>query len=242
MPQRPVAPGPGWDADPGRVEGDWLAWCEAVEEQLGPDEDEPEDAAPWDVDIDALIAECRQITAEEASFAARVARLGLPGGTPIADGRRGPGQPGSAQRRPGEFRSRAAGFAAGMLLDTMPGCGALAGFAAEAAGDDDRYEGACDDEVAGAIAAWDRVEAWAAARKHAAAAEFIRRRPHPDCPPPDPAQLPEAWDESITAEVAGVLAESRWAADAMLGLAYDLEVKLPGTAAAFRDGTLRRSK
>ena len=64
-----------------------------------------------------------------------------------------------------------------MLLDVMPGCGALAGFAAEAAGDGDQYEGACDDEVAGAIAAWDRVEAYAAARKLAAAAEFIRRRP-----------------------------------------------------------------
>ena len=84
---------------------------------------------------------------------------GLPGGTPVADGRRGPGQPGSAELRPGEFASRAAGFGAGMLLDVMPGCGALAGFAAEAAGDDDRYEGACDDEVAGAISAWDRVEA-----------------------------------------------------------------------------------
>ena len=62
-----------------------------------------------------------------------------------------------------------------MLLDTMPGCNALAGFAAEAAGDDDRYDGAGDDEVAGAIAAWDRVEAHAAARKHAAVAEFIRQ-------------------------------------------------------------------
>ena len=62
MPQRPVAPGPGRDDDPGRAEEDWLAWCEAVEEQLGPDEDEPEDAAPWDVDVDALIAECREIT------------------------------------------------------------------------------------------------------------------------------------------------------------------------------------
>ena len=71
-------------------------------------------------------------------------------------------------RRPGEFASRAAGFGAGMVLDTMPGCGALAGFAAEAAGEDDRYAGACDDEVAGAVAAWDRVEAYAAARKHAA--------------------------------------------------------------------------
>ena len=99
-----------------------------------------------------MIAQCRDITAEEAAFAARAAARGLPGGTPVADGRRGPGQPGSAERRPGEFASRAAGFGAGMLLDVMPGCGALAGFAAEAAGDDDRYEGACDDEVAGVIA------------------------------------------------------------------------------------------
>ncbi len=57
-----------------------------------------------------------------------------------------------------------------------PGSGALAGFAAEAAGDDDRYDGACDDEVAGAISAWDRIEAHASARKHAAVAELIRWR------------------------------------------------------------------
>ena len=242
MLQRPVPPEPGRDGDPGRAEEDWLAWCEAVEEQLGPDEDEPEDAAPWDVDLDALIAECRQITAEEAALAARAARRGLPGGTPVADGRRGPGQPGSAARRPGEFGSRAAGFAAGMLLDTMPGCGALAGFAAGAAGDDDRYAGACDDEVAGAVAAWDRVEAYAAARKCAAVAEFIRRRPRPGSPLEGPAQLPQSWDESITAEVAGMLAESRHAADAILDLAHDLEIKLPGTKAAFHDGILRQSK
>jgi len=242
MPQRPVAPGPGRDDDPGRVEEDWLAWCEAVEEQLGPDEEEPEDAAPWDVDIDTLIADCRQVTAEEAALAMRAARRGLPGGTPVADGRRGPEQPGSAARRPGEFVSRAAGFGAGMALDVMPGCGALAGFAAEAAGADDRYAGACDDEVAGAIAAWDRVEAYAAARKHAAAAEFIRRRPEPGCAVQGTARMPEVWDESAAAEVAGVLAESRSAADAVLGLAYDLEVKLPGTRAAFYDGVLRQSK
>src|SRR5580692_3883056 len=246
MPQQLVPPGPGRDEDPGRAEEDWLAWCEAAEaegEPLDPDEEEPdEDAPPWDADLDAIIAECRRVTAEEAALAARAARRGLPGGTPVADGRRGPGQPGSAELRPGEFVSRAAGFGAGMLLDVMPGCGALAGFAAEAAGDGDRYEGACDDEVAGAIAAWDRVEAWAAARKHAAVAEFIRRRPRAGSAVEGAARLPADWDESITAEVAGVLAESRHAADAMLGLAYDLEVKLPGTAAAFRDGILRQSK
>jgi hypothetical protein len=249
MPQRPVSLEPGRDGDPGRAEEDWLAWCESVEDQLSPDDEEEPDegAAPWDVDLDALIAQCREITAEEAAFAARAVARGLPGGTPVADGRRGPGQPGSAVRRPGEFASRAAGFGAGMLLDVMPGCGALAGFAAEAAGDDDRYAGACDDEVAGAISAWDRVEAWAAARKHAAVAEFIRRRPRAGSAGEGSAvegaaRMPQDWDESITAEVAGVLAESRHAADAMLGLAYDLEIKLPGTAAAFRDGILRQSK
>src|ERR1700757_3232679 len=213
MPQRPVPPGPGRDDDPGRAEEDGVAWCEALVasgQALDPDEEEPdEDAAPWDVDLDAIIAECRQVTAEEAALAARAARRGLPGGTPVADGRRGPGQPGSAQRQPGEYLSRAAGFGAGMLLDVMPGCGALAGFAAEAAGEDDRYAGACDDEVAGAIAAWDRVEAYAAARKHAAAAEFIRRRPEPGCAVQGTTRMPEVWDESAAAEVAGVLAESR---------------------------------
>jgi WYL domain len=119
------------------------------------------------------VAECRRVTADEAAACARAARMGLDGGQPVDLARRGPGQPGSARRAPGEYLSRAAGFAAGMLLDVMPGCNALAGFAAEAAGDDDTYHGARDDEVAGAIAAWDRVEAHAAARKHAAVAEFI---------------------------------------------------------------------
>ena len=121
----------------------------------------------------------------------------------------------------------------------MPGCGALAGFAAEAAGDDDRYAGACDDEVAGVIAAWDRVEAYAAARKHAAVAEFIRRRPRAGCALEGLARMPQDWDEFVGRRAAGVLAESRPAADAMLDRAHDLEVKLPGTTAAFRDGVLR---
>src|SRR5438477_12639740 len=88
MLQRPVSPEPGRDDDPGRAVEDWLAWCESVENQLDPDEDEPaEDFAPWDVDMDAIIAECREITAAEAAaLAARAAARGLPGGTPIAEG------------------------------------------------------------------------------------------------------------------------------------------------------------
>jgi hypothetical protein len=78
MPQRPVPPGRGRDEDPGRAEEDWLAWCEALEasgEQLDPDDgEEPdEDAAPWEADLDAIIAECRQVTAEEAALAVRAA-------------------------------------------------------------------------------------------------------------------------------------------------------------------------
>jgi len=148
---------------------DWQARCDSqadLDEPPDPDEEEPDPdglPGPWEYDLDAIVAECRRVTAEEAAACARAARLGLPGGQPIGLARRGPGQPGSARRAPGEYLSRAAGFAAGMLLDTMPGCNALAGFAAEAAGDDDRYDGA-----------WDRIEAHASARKHAAVAELMR--------------------------------------------------------------------
>ena len=168
MPQGPVPGGSGRDGDPAR---------EPHLPVPAPDPDEVEDpgsAVAWECDLDAIVAECRRVSAEEAAACARAVRLGWLSGQPVDLLRRGPGQPGSARRAPGEFLSRAAGFAAGMLLDTMPGCGALAGFAAGAAVEDDRFEGARDDEVAGVIAAWDRVEAHASARKHAAVAEFIR--------------------------------------------------------------------
>ena len=69
MPQRPVSLEPGRDGDPGRAGEDWLAWCEALEasgQPLGPDdEEEPDDDVPWDADLDALIAECRELAADE---------------------------------------------------------------------------------------------------------------------------------------------------------------------------------
>ena len=260
MPQGPAPAGSGRDEDPAReprepartpdpmTEEDWQAWCDwqaDQDEPPDPDEEEPDPdgpEAPWEYDLDAIVADCRRITAEQAAACARAARLGQPAGRPVGLARRGPGQPGSARRAPGEYLSRSAGFAAGMLLDTMPGCNALAGFAAEAAGDDDRYAGAHDDEVAGAIAAWDRVEAHAAARKYAAVAEFIRRRPEPGCAPQGAAQMSAECDEFAVTELASVLAESRGVAEDLLELARELEVKLPGTKAAFQDGILRQSK
>jgi hypothetical protein len=62
----------------------------------------------------------------------------------------------------------------------MPGGMSLAFFAANAAGDDGRYAGVSDNELDGVIAAWNRSEAYACARKHAAVAEFIRRQAEPD--------------------------------------------------------------
>ncbi len=44
----------------------------------------------------------------------------------------------------------------------------------QAAGHDDRYEGASDDELIGVLCAWDRLEAHMAARKLAAVAELMR--------------------------------------------------------------------
>ena len=51
-----------------------------------------------------------------------------------------------------------------------------------------------------------------------------------------------AWDEFTADELRQILADSRGQAENILALAHDLEVKLPGTKAAFRDGILRESK
>jgi hypothetical protein len=83
----------------------------------------------------------------------------------------------------GEHIWGTAGFAKGEFADALPGGSELAFLADAIAGDGDRYPGASDSELDGVIAAWDRVEAHASARKHAAIAEFIRRRPEEGCEP-----------------------------------------------------------
>jgi hypothetical protein len=118
----------------------------------------------------------------------------------------------------------------------------LGQFAEEAAGDDDRYPGASDDELVGAICAWDRVEAYAGSRKHAAVAELIRRRPAPGAAVQGPARMPEACNEFVAQELAAALGESRAAAGDIVSVAEELEINLPGTKAAFRSGILGRRK
>jgi hypothetical protein len=239
--------GAGWRLVP--AGGDWMddeQWAahlaaEPVDPGPGPDGSLEFSRA----EMAAIMAECREIAEDEARAAAAAARMGTTGALGAIGatlGRRGPGQPGSAEQFAGEYPGPAGAFATGMILDAAPGGVELALFAADAAGPDDRYEGASDDELVGAICAWDRTEAHAAARKHAAIAEFIRRRPAADCTLEGPARMPAAWDEFTPDELSLALAESKGAAAGLLDLSWDLEVKLPGTRAAFRDGILRVSK
>jgi len=201
---------------------------------------------PWDLDVAAIWAETGELAAADAADAENLARRGDLAALAAADaglrGRRGPGQPGSARRVPGCSGSPAGGFGTGQSLDVAPGGSALLGFAERVADDQGRLGAATDDEIVGLICALDRAEASACALKHAAAAELIRRRPAPGCPLEGEARMPEGWEEFTGNEVRWALAETRNAADAMLDLAYALEVRLPGTREAFRTGVLRRSK
>ncbi len=230
---------------------DWMDDAQwAARAASGVDEDEPadpglEDGPPDWEGMDAAIAEAREITAAEARDAEHAARMVFDGGfgaAGAAPGRRGPGQPGSSRSFPGEHASPAAAFGSGMALDVAPPGLALLGLLAAAAGDDDSYPGASPDEIVGAICALHRMEAYVEARKLAAVAEFLRRRPAEGCEPKGPARMPEACDEFATRELAWALAESQRAADGLAWLACHLETMLPGTKAALREGDLSPGK
>jgi Domain of unknown function (DUF222) len=236
---------------------EWPEWVDdegylaAADEDPGDlEEDEDLDNAPPpgldDAQLADMIAEAREITAGQAAGAAAVAaagRAGVMGAVgSVLSGRRGPGMPGSAGTFPGEYLSPAAGFATGKPLDTAPGGPVLAQFAEEAAGDGDRYRGASDDELLGVICAWDRAEANASARKHAAVAELLRRRPAPGAATDRETGLPAEWDEFTGRELGAALAVSAGEAGEVLGVAAALEIGVPGTRAGFRSGVLTRDK
>src|SRR6516165_11254959 len=137
MSETPVPRNPGPDGDPSGVPagpGDhpWLGspdwrlvpqspdWDEAYLAAMADDEypgdpdeyEDPDNAPPPgldDAELEALIAEAREITAEQARAAQDAARLGhtaaLAAVGAMAAGRRGPGMPGSAETFPGEYAS-----------------------------------------------------------------------------------------------------------------------------------------
>jgi hypothetical protein len=99
-----------------------------------------------------------------------------------------------------------------------------------------------DDELTGVLRARQRLEARQAWEQLAALAEMIRRRPAPGCQPAAPGGMPAVWEEGLCLETALALAVSKNVADAMLGLAWDLQVKLPATSRRLRDGLLDQYK
>ena len=133
---------------------------------------------------------------------------------------------------------RGTGFASGAELDTaLPGP-ALAGFADAAAGSDRAYTDLDDDELIGALTAWQKTEAWAASGKLSAVAELIRRRPGEAGMSDGPAGAPVGWGKFCSDELAAALASSQRAAERMLGVAYDLAFRLPRTTQALSEGLI----
>jgi uncharacterized protein DUF222 len=217
------------DQDP-RTAADREAWLDHLCQSGDPPE-EDDDEQYFEPLTPEELEEVRAAAADE-SLAAEAAMTG----------RRGPGMAGSARVFPGEWTSPAASFGPGMALDVTPGCPGLAVAADAAAGDDGRFAGVSDAELLGVVCAWDRVEAHAAAQKLAAIAEVYRRRPEPGCASAGPGRMPVACDEFAATELAAALGESRGRAEELLGCAWELAARLPGTAAALRDGAISWSK
>jgi hypothetical protein len=221
-------------------------WFMPPEPVSADDPEEPwwEDEEDWEEEYDyaEVLADCREAAEDRAHAARAAARAGTTAALAAiaaTTGRRGPGQPGSEQIFPGEYPGPAALFASGMLFDTMPGGPELARFADQAS---DGFEKVSDDELLGIICAWDRVRAHAGARMYVAVAELIRRRPAAGWPVDKTTGMPQVWDEFTPTELCAVLAGSKGDASGLLGLAHDLEAKLPGTKAAFLDGILSEEK
>ncbi len=255
----PLLGSPGWQLVPQTP--DWPEWhddpgylaARDADDPGDPEEsdeyEDPDNAPPPgldDAELAALIAEAREAAADQEAAAAERAAHGQTGLvaalSSVASGRRGPGMPGSAESVAGESGSRAAGFASGKPLDVARGCPVLAQFAEEAAGDDDRYPRASDDELLGVICAWDRIEANASAQKHAAVAELLRRRPATGSAVDAGSGIPEQWGEFVGREIGAALAVSSVEAEEAVALAAALETSLPGTRAAYHSGIVTHDK
>ncbi|HTX29663.1 MAG TPA: DUF222 domain-containing protein, partial [Streptosporangiaceae bacterium] len=109
-------------------------------------------------------------------------------------------------------------------------------------GPDRRCAGLSDDEAFDVLGRWDALESWCASAKLGVVRALIRARPVPGFGPKQPGGLPEAWQGYLTEEVALELGISKRAADALIGLAWDLEARLPRTARALDAGVISLGK
>ena len=215
-----IAPCAARVAEPG-----WL------EDDLPPD---PEgDDREWPGDLAEVIAQSDADDAEQAEIRWRLLAAGIE--TAYAHA---PGAPGI----PGVQTGPAGGFAQGQPWDIAPPDTVLALRADYASGVTRDFTDVSDDELFGLLGARRRLEARQSWERLAAIAEIIRRRPAPGCKPRGPAMMPRVWSEGTAGELAAQLAVDRRTADHLLGLAWDLQVKIPLTASKLRDGVIDERK
>jgi hypothetical protein len=165
----------------------------------------------------------------------------VPGRGAGAEPAPGAGLPGGAAGRRSDRDARLAAFAQGGPGDSRPPNSALAETLEELSGPGWRCDGATDDELIGLLGRWQALESWAAAGKLGVLRELIRRRARPGIRGQDiPAHgdLPDAWEEGLDHEISAALAISLPAADKLVGLAWDLQARLPGVGAKLADGTI----
>jgi Domain of unknown function (DUF222) len=246
---REPAPGAGQDGDavlPGAVTPDWVGdqdWAlicaaRADDDEPGMDGDEwdswaadLEDGPPPDwaeVSVEELTVRAE---ADGAAHAALMARRLAAGGDGYAHHR---GEP----PVPGVFTGPAAEFGQGRCLNGAVPESALAMLADDASGDDRAFDDVTIDQLLGLMSARKRLEARQDWELLMAVAEYIRRRPGPGCALQGPGRMPKVWDQTAPGELRLQLHLTPAEADALLGLAHDLVVKLPLTSAALRDGVI----
>lgn len=137
---------------------------------------------------------------------------------------------------------RLAGFAAGGEWESCPPSAQLAAVLQAVSGAQWRCPGATDDEMIGMVRRWAAIESWASAARLGVIRELIRREDKPWLPTDQHADLPDAWSESLTHELALALASSAGSADRTAWLAWELERRLPGIGALLADGILTYGK
>ena len=117
------------------------------------------------------------------------------------------------------------GFAGGGTFDRLAPGPDLADFTADAW--DRELTGLSDDELVGVLCAWRRLASWTMAGELAAVGELARRRPGPGL----------SQEGHLDEEIAAALTLTGRAATRLTALAAGL-ARLPGTAAALRDGRI----
>jgi Domain of unknown function (DUF222) len=152
-------------------------------------------------------------------------------------------QAGAGYRAGGTARDeRLAGFAAGGKWDTCGPSAGLVSVLASVSAAEWRCPDATEDEMVGLVRRWAAVESWAGAAKLGVIRELIRREDKPWLPTDQHTDVPDAWSESLTHELALALAASVGSADRAAWLAWELGTRLPGIDALLTDGTLTYGK